>query len=165
MVKLRDVRSAFQQVNRDGSVLRIDSAGVRLPVGGHFQGIQVFHGQPDRVALSCSSDSSAHLVICVLANIGLHDGYIERVVRLATSPLSHAGGFQQIGQHFVVGLEDSHGKSRSEAQFWNLDGGVPAQLKKLTVERRTDGTAGMAGAVGIADVGPTMLLAVGSWGC
>ncbi len=163
-MKMRDVQGAYRRVETKGRALQIDRTGTRFPSGGHFQGIQMFSGQPNRLVISSSSSSRGYLVVCAMGRTRGKDGRVERVVNLASSPLDHAGGLQQYGRGLAVGLEDDNDKKRSQIQFWRMGGSSLGMLAPLTINRRTGGKSGMAGAVGVTSMGRETLLAVGTWG-
>src|SRR5690348_9631749 len=125
---LDDVRAAYNRVAIRPRLLKIDRQGVALPAGGHFQGIQRINGS-GRLVITSSSDSEAYFVTCDMTADGAH-GRASTPVRMAASPLKHAGGCQVAGAYLAAGVEDDAGRRRSEIQFWNV-AGSPAQLPSL----------------------------------
>src|SRR6476620_10459553 len=100
-----DVPSAFARVAVHPRALTIDRKGVVLPKGGHFQGIQQLGARPERLVITSSSDSQSYFLICDMNADGTR-GRANAPVRLAGSPLNHAGGCQTVETFLVVGVED-----------------------------------------------------------
>jgi hypothetical protein len=157
-----DVPSAFARVATQPRSVTIDRKGVVLPKGGHFQGIQPLGARSERLVITSSSDSQAYFVICDMNADGTR-GRANAPVRLAGSPLNHAGGCQTVETFLVVGVEDDDSKRKSEVQFWNL-AGSPAQIAPLTIRRSGPEKVSTAGAVGISSVrNGGSILAVATW--
>ncbi len=164
MRTLIDVPAAFERIENTGTILKIDRTGTTFPKGGHFQGVQVMGGWPNRILLTGSSRSQAYLVTCRLEPFAGKQGRVERVTTLSHTPLDHAGGFQRLARFIAIGVEDDRCRRDSDVQFWQTRGAKsPRLLDDLTISRSGKKNVSTAGAVGIATVGKRTLLAVGTW--
>jgi hypothetical protein len=158
---LDDVPAAFEHVAVRPRLVTIDRKGVALPQGGHFQGIQRLRTAPQRLVITSSSNSQAYFVTCDMTGDGTH-GRANAPVRLAGSPLNHAGGCQTVDGFLVVGVEDDNGRRTSEVQFWNV-AGSPTPLTSLTIRRSGAEKVSTAGAVGSSSYRNGAALAVATW--
>jgi hypothetical protein len=145
---LKDVQSAFAQVNPQGTSITIDRSGIVLPGGGHLQGIQRKPGQPQVLVLTSSSDKEAFFLACAMTANGL-TGVASQPMQMEMKPFAHAGGCQFFGDFLVAGVEDHDANRQSQVQFWDFVG-VPMQRKPMTLHRQgleyrtTAGAAGMS---------------------
>lgn len=172
-----DMSHAFVSMLLDGpkqaQPFQIDASSLRVPPGGHLQGIQCLtdEAKADRTTIVLSHDSlsEAYLVTadCPSDLSGL--GRVASVQLLPSDgqlpPLRHAGGFQLTGNVLAVGVEDNQQKLRSQIQFWNFAlREQPQQLQHLTIVRRSSMPKDMtAGAVGLVRLDRSYLLAVANW--
>ena len=151
--------------------LSFSRGDVKLPVGGHLQGVQLRRdaaGKRELGFLSHDSLTVAYLLVVEFADEAPDHGRILHVLTFPSDgrspPLRHAGGIQLLGDVLVVGLEDNQQKERSEVQFWNVaDPKQPRQLTHLTVRRSGEPKDKTAGAVGLVAEGNRHLLAVANW--
>ena len=157
---LDDVRAAFNRVAVRPRLLKIDRKGVTLPAGGHFQGIQRISGS-GRLVITSNSDSEAYFVTCDMTADGTR-GRASTPVRMAASPLKHAGGCQVAGVYLAAGVEDDAGRRHSEIQFWNV-GGSPVQVPSLTIRREGAQDVSTAGAVGVSSYRAGAAVCVATW--
>ncbi len=176
--KLSDVPTALQAIAANDELLSFTLGPIKLPPGGHLQGIQiVFEEAPPgrQVLISHDSLSVAYLAVVEFLNTELDDfsatGKIALVRQLPSDgqspPLRHAGGFQLAGRVLAVGVEDNQEKKRSQIQFWSIDSRTRlGQLKHLTIARSSEmPKQATAGAVGLVERAADHLLAVGNWDC
>jgi len=158
---LGNVPGAFQRIADRGRSLTIDRAGVVLPAGGHFQGIQRIASAPRRLVVTSSSNSAAYFLICDMFDDTR--GRARPPVTAGVSPMDHAGGCQVAGDVLAVGVEDDNSRQVSEVQFWHLGGVEPARLGAQTIPRRGAPKVSTAGAVGVSAYRGGAALAVGTW--
>jgi len=130
-----DVKAAFNKISPNAKWFEIDRAGVTLPSGGHFQGIQRLPTEPPLMVLTSDSDTVAYFVACTMWP-DVEGGRAYSPVILAWSPLNHAGGCQAVGNYLVVGIEDPDKDQLrvSEVQFWDFTR-FPTQLIPMTIPR------------------------------
>jgi hypothetical protein len=158
---LTDVASAFNRVATHPQSMTIDRAGVTLPEGGHFQGIQRLATAPQQVVITSSSNSQAYFVICDINADGV-TGRAQPPVTMAALPLRHCGGCQTIGNILVAGVEDDDQRRVSQVQFWDLSQ-TPVPLGAMTIQRSGAQDVSTAGAVGLTSFGSGTALAVATW--
>jgi hypothetical protein len=163
---MNDVAAAFVRIPIRPQSVTIDRTGIRLPVGGHFQGVQRVSGaQGEQLVVTSSSDTIAYCVLCDLKRDGV-TGRARDLVTLGELPLKHAGGCQVVGSIMAVGVEDDKARNRSNVDFWNLAAKpTPALLSPLTIQRSGPEKVSSAGAIGITTYGRGAILAVGTWDC
>jgi hypothetical protein len=143
---------------------------VKLPVGGHLQGVQLRRDPAGKRVLGFLSHDSLTVAYLLVVEFPDAPG-LGRILHVLTfpsdgqsPPLRHAGGIQLVGDVLVVGLEDNQQKQRSEVQFWNFeDPKQPRQLAHLTIRRSGEPKDKTAGAVGLVAEGNRHLLAVANW--
>jgi hypothetical protein len=158
-----DVITAFNRIPEKGAVsIAIDRAGVVLPKGGHFQGIQRLPGEPQLLVITSSSlDTQGYFVVCDMAENGL-SGRARSPVTMARSPFIHAGGCQAVGHFLVAGVENPEFNRTSEVQFWDFRR-FPVQLISMTIPRSGAENVSTAGAVGMSSLGDGSVLAVATF--
>lgn len=150
--------------------VRIEAADVRVPPGGHLQGVQLLGGiDGNHLILSHDSLSEAYLVVARMAASPTESGRVIHVQPLPSDgkspPLRHAGGMQLAGTVLAVGVEDNQQKQRSVIQFWEFSRHrQPLMLEHLTIQRSGSEPKDMtAGAVGLVPRQQDFLLAVANW--
>ncbi len=158
---LADVVAAFDGVPTHGHDIVIDRDGIRLPAGGHFQGIQRLSGTPAQLVITSSSKRQAYIVVCDVAADGTR-GRARPPTQLTLAPLRHAGGCQTVDRFLVVGVEDNRARTRSEVQLWDLRS-APRQLADRTIVRAGPANMSTAGAVGVTGLGAGAVIGVASW--
>jgi hypothetical protein len=167
---LNHVVTAYNQVAAHATSISIDRAGVVLPAGGHFQGIQRMLGEPGEpresrepqlLVITSSSNQQAYFVACAMAEDGL-SGRAYSPVTMAMSPLRHAGGCQAVGNYLVAGIEDNDTNRVSEVQFWDFTR-FPTQLIPMTIPRSGKEKVSTAGAVGLSSFNNGSALAVATY--
>jgi len=176
--RLSDVPSALQGIAASDDLLSFTLGPIKLPAGGHLQGIQIAleDAPPGRqVLISHDSLTVAYLAVVEFLGTELDDfaasGQLALVRQLPSDgqspPLRHAGGFQLAGRVLAVGVEDNQEKKRSQIQFWSFDNRTRLdQLKHLTIARGSaTPKVATAGAVGLVEREQDHLLAVGNWDC
>jgi len=175
---LPDVAAALKAVKFPGDVLHFERGEIKLPAGGHLQGIQaIWDAANKRELLIISHDSLtvAYLAFVEVAartdDVFTDAGRLLRIQQLPSDgqspPLRHAGGIQLSGTTLAVGVEDNQDKRRSQIQFWNVaDPDRLEQFKHLTILRSSDTPKqATAGAIGLVTREKDHLLAVGNWDC
>lgn len=175
---LSDVPAALEKVSNLDGGLTFDCGPIKLPAGGHLQGVQIAmeDAPPGRqVLISHDSLSVAYLAVVEFLNTELDNfaagGKLVLIRQLPSDgqspPLRHAGGFQFAGRVLAVGVEDNQEKKRSQIQFWSFDTRSQLdQLKHLTIARSSETPkVATAGAVGLVARKKDHLLAAGNWDC
>lgn len=151
------VPSAFSEVETDVQVLSFVAGDAPMPVGGHWQGVQMRH-DPERdrhfAFLSHDSATTAYIYVVEFAASLTEPGRIIHRHEFPSDgkspPLRHSGGIQLIDDVLLVGIEDNQQKTRSEVQFWDVSQPNKfRQLTHLTVQRTGPPKAQTAGAVGL----------------
>jgi hypothetical protein len=158
------VVEAYHRVATHATSIKIDRAGVVLPAGQHFQGIQRLpreSREPQLLVITSSSDTQPYFVPCAMAEDWL-SGRASSPVIIHTSQWNHAGGCQTVGHFLVVGVENLQTESGSEVQFWDCRQSPP-QPKPMTIIRPPKGHTSTAGAVGLSSFGQGAALAVASY--
>ena len=135
------------------------------PRGGHLQGVACRETTESYGCIvSASSDTEAYVFRVEWQ--GEAAGRVTHLERLPGDGLNHAGGIQRSGDVVAVGVEDSHGKRRSQVQLWHWSGEQPSLLSYLTLERggpEAPPRAYTAGAVGLTEHAGRHWLVVGNW--
>jgi hypothetical protein len=161
------VALAYERVAVHPASITIDRAGVVLPKGGHFQGIQRLaraprdRRDPQLLVITSSSDDHPYFITCAMAEDGL-SGQASSPVEIHGSHWNHAGGCQVVDHYLVVGIEDSNHEQGSEVQFWDL-WETPPQREAMTIHRKGKVDVSTAGAVGLSSFGQGAALAVASY--
>lgn len=157
--QLNDPLRAFENIPREGRVIKFRRRNTEFPDGGHFQGIQSFYDsslEKQICFISRNSDSKAYFITVAFDPGPQSFGEIRHSQYLPSDgnqpPLRHAGGIQLIGKYLVVGVEDNQNKRRSQVQFWDVsDPFAPKQRTPLGIIRESstpmDKTAGAVGIV------------------
>lgn len=166
-----DVPRAFDSLDPAGRPLKFSRGSIKVPPGGHLQGIQIrFDAARNRhiVFLSHDAQSIGYLVVVEFPALLSADGNVIGVHDFPSDgrlpPLRHAGGMQLCGDILAIGLEDNQDKTRSQVQFWNVaDPAKPVQLRHLTVHRAGAPKDKTAGAVALVAQEADYLLAVANW--
>lgn len=164
-----DVMAAFGNVSVNATSVKIDRAGVILPHGQHFQGIQRLAREgsarlppePPLLVITSSSDSQGYFVACEMSD-DLLTGRAFSPVTMALSPLTHAGGCQAVDHYLVAGLECPATNRTSEIQFWDFKR-FPVRLIPMTVPRSGEKDVSTAGACGLTSFGNGAALAVATF--
>jgi hypothetical protein len=167
---MNNVAAAFNAVPVHATSISIDRAGVVLPQGGHFQGIQRLPRasyesrelrQSELLVITSSSDQQAYFVACAMEEDGL-SGRAYSPVTMAMSPLRHAGGCQAVDHYLVAGIEDNDTNRVSEVQFWDFKR-FPTRIIPMTIPRSGPKYVSTAGAVGLTSINNGTVLAVATF--
>lgn len=170
--QLNDPLRAFENIPREGRVIKFRRRNTEFPDGGHFQGIQSFYDsslEKQICFISRNSDSKAYFITVAFDPGPQSFGEIRHSQYLPSDgnqpPLRHAGGIQLIGKYLVVGVEDNQNKRRSQVQFWDVsDPFAPKQRTPLGIIRESSTPMDKtAGAVGIVKRANDHLLVVANW--
>ncbi|MCA9075707.1 MAG: hypothetical protein KDA93_11785 [Planctomycetaceae bacterium] len=169
--QIADVPTAFNEIDVNSRVLNFEAGDVPVPVGGHWQGIQMRRdadGDRSQVFLSHDSATTAYIYVVEFSDSLDVPGRIIHRHEFSSDgdspPLRHSGGIQLVEDVLVVGVEDNQRKTRSEVQFWEVSDPTKfRQLTHVTVQRRGEPKAQTAGAVGMVKQGDGHILAVANW--
>lgn len=147
------VPDAFDHIGPTPSVLRLSNK-IRVPSGGHLQGIQPL-GDSLLVITASSGDYSYYL---------LADQHrVRSIQKISDSPFRHAGGCQAAGRNLTVGVEDNRSKMQSDIYRIQLDAAGKETRKEILTSRQGTFKRSTAGAVGYVEAGTTWLAAVADW--
>ena len=150
------------------------SGTLRLPKGGHIQGIQLKSDHKDGTEtffLSHDSETVGYIAIAHRAKTakGADPAVVRQILRLPSDgrqpPLRHPGGIQLFEDFLVVGVEDNREKLRSQIQFWDVSNPLSPKIRgPLTITRESPiPKRKTAGAVGIVHRGTRFLAVVANW--
>lgn len=177
---LQDPLEAFSNLAAGGlceaEVLFSEEQRLRIPPGGHYQGIQCYCPDRQNSYLFLSHDSrEAEAYLVVAARVSDNRWEAQSAIPIASAqgdaphPLKHAGGFQVCGHYLAVGIEDNRAKKDSQVLFYDISNPLkPLKLNNLTISRRSEKEKkATAGAVAMIDCTidkkSGYLVAVGNW--
>ena len=153
-----DVKTLFSQIKDEATTFKFSTGNVKLPDGGHLQGIQKTYSRD--YILSGSSNEKAYFLIVDGSSLEACS-----VQDISISGLKHAGGFQMIGDYCVVGLEnDKKGPSLIALFLYDSNKNI-SHKRNVALKYGVDDGSGTAGAVGIVNYEHGFMLLVGSWDC
>jgi len=161
-IKMRDVRSSFEQQGEHATVIEFATDGWSIPSGGHLQGIQRTDIDGRRYfIISGSSDDAAYFIVVGRTSRGY--GIVQRKV-ICREPYRHAGGIQVIGDYLAVGVEDNLERDKSRVHFFDVASPEePIGEPIITIQREGTKKLATAGAVAVAKRARDYLLIAGSW--
>lgn len=160
---IKNVDAVFAGLPDSGTAFNFAKAGAAVPRGGHLQGIQA-GADGSFYVLSGSSNKKAYLATVAAVNLkttGIYD-----ITPTGFPTLTHAGGFQLIGDFLVVGLENDQNSGGSVVALYETDGSSMTFNRNLAVRPHKPEGKNTAGAVGIVKLtSGEFLLVVGTWDC
>ena len=158
---LPDVQTAFNAISSQPQVLHIKNGSVKIPAGGHLQGIQCLNDSA--VIITASSASYSYYLIAQL-NKRTGEGKIKRLQKIADSPYRHAGGCQVNNDTMMVGIEDNRAKDKSQIVMVSFNDSSRQNNSHITLRRQGLEKRSTAGAVGFTKTHTGQyLVAVGDW--
>ena len=176
VVQLNNVAEAFEKISDHPVLYDFKKTGVKIPGGGHLQGIQGWRDAGDDssayikagftpieyVAITGSSNTSSYYVTVRLNSKDGEDKVVS-LQKLIATPYRHAGGCQLIDKKLFVGIEDNETKNKSRIMMISLpDTGKEGE--KIIIERQGSYKRSTAGAVGVTQIhNDHYLVAVGDW--
>lgn len=152
--QIPDVPAAFNAIKATPQILHLKKNHIKVPSGGHLQGIQAL--SDSQIIITASSGSYAYYLTA-------NRSELTSIKKLSDSPFRHAGGCQVMGALLFVGVEDNIGKDSSQVMvaghFYPNEGpqAYPVIKRSGSFKRST------AGAVAVTQVIDVYLLAVADW--
>jgi hypothetical protein len=158
---LTDIPVAFNSINLNPRVLRLQNKSVEIPTGGHLQGIQSL--RDSFLIISASSGTIAYFLVSSI-DLPHSKGKVKRLDRIAENPFKHAGGCQIIENRLFLGAEDNAAKDKSDIFMITLDDSARIKNTKIVAHRGGSVKRATAGAVGATRTkSGQFLFAVGDW--
>ena len=137
--QLPDVPAAFAALSPDPQVLHLRRNHIKVPSGGHLQGIQALS---DSIFVITGSSASFSYYLTV------NKAQVTSIRKISDAPFRHAGGCQIFGDHLAVGVEDNIAKNRSNIIDILLDAKANESSKVTVLQRQGIFKRSTAGAVG-----------------
>lgn len=150
--QIPDVPAAFNAIKTTPEILHLKRNHIKVPSGGHLQGIQAL--SDTELVITASSSSYAYYLTA-------NKNQLTSIQKLSSSPFRHAGGCQVISRILFVGVEDNVGKDSSRIMIAGHFDPGPSSFS--VIKRGNTFKRSTAGAVGIAQVRDSFLLAVADW--
>jgi hypothetical protein len=152
--QIADVPAAFSALSPDPQVLHLKKSHIKVPSGGHLQGIQAL--SDSQIIITASSGSYAYYLTA-------NRSELTSIQKLTDSPLRHAGGCQIFASMLFVGVEDNISKDSSQVYVAShfYPNGYPTSYP--IIHRTGSHKRSTAGALGITDALRGYLLAVADW--
>ncbi|MCW3126650.1 MAG: hypothetical protein JWO03_2308 [Bacteroidetes bacterium] len=149
-----NIPAAFNAMSATPQVLYLKKNHIKVPSGGHLQGIQQ---SPDSTFVITASSASYSYYLTA------KNGQFTSAQKINESPFRHAGGCQMSGYILFVGAEDNVAKDKSEIMLvsHSTDGAHP--IIYPIIHRNGSFKRSTAGAVGITLSSNYYLLAVADW--
>lgn len=154
---LNNVPEAFEKIATTPHLIHLKSNSVKIPSGGHLQGIQCLS---DSVAIITASSGSYSYYITA----PLYGGKVSTPQKITNSPFRHAGGCQLYGHKLFVGVEDNMAKNKSDILAISFDQEGKELTKNIIAQRKGIVKRSTAGATGVTKIkSGQYLIAVGDW--
>jgi len=158
---LPNVPEAFQTINTNPKLLRLKNNTVKIPSGGHLQGIQ---NLSDSAFVITASSGSISYYLLAIQDPSKNKGNIKHLQKIADLPFRHAGGCQLNGNKLFVGIEDNIAKNKSKIMMVTLNDSSVQLSQQIIAKRMGMVKRSTAGAVGSAKTKTGQyLVAVGDW--
>jgi hypothetical protein len=151
------ISSNLQKISSAPTVIRIKNDGIKIPAGGHLQGIQQLNDS--LLIITGSSSSIAYYLV-----VNINSCKIISINKIDESPFKHAGGCQLLGNMLAVGIEDNAAKNRSHLNLITFNASGKQIANNAVVYRQGVYKRSTAGAVGITrDISGKLILIAGDW--
>lgn len=158
---LNNVTDAFNAISLYPQILHFKIEGIKIPAGGHLQGIQSLS---DSIFVITASSESFSYYVLAQVNQKARQGSINTLRKIADTPFRHAGGCQVSGKSLAVGIEDNIAKDKSDILIIAFNDSLEETSKNIVAHRRGVVKRSTAGAVGFAKTKTgEYLLVVGDW--
>jgi len=158
---LLNVPEAFNAIGTKPKLLRLKRGLIKIPAGGHLQGIQRL-SDSDLVVTASSASISYYLLARI--NHSSCNGSLDALQKITDKPFRHAGGCQVSENKLFVGIEDNITKNKSEIIMISLDDSLKQKKADMIARRAGEPKRATAGAVGATKTGKgRYLIAVGDW--
>ena len=142
-------------------VVQLKPNGVKVPNGGHLQGVQCLN---DSLLLITASSNSYSYYLLAQFNIATGKGVLISIHKISDSPFRHAGGCQLYEHTLAVGIEDNHSKDKSDILLISFDEKGSETARRVVAHRSGEVKRSTAGAVGFTKLANKQyMLVVGDW--
>ena len=157
--QVKNVPKAFEALNSEPEIIILNNE-LKIPRGGHLQGVQVIEKNGnEKLLISGSSFSKAYVL-----QVDLVTRKSDKLIPLMKEPYRHAGGIQVSEPYMVVGIEDNFNKTSSKICLYNYrDANLDKAQSNLTIEREGKAKQQTAGAAGLLALDNHYLMVVGNW--
>ena len=156
-----NVAKAFNSISAKPNVYFLNTGKIKIPAGGHLQGIQIYDSC--KLVLTASSGSYAYYLTADMSE-GEQIKRIQAINKISDSPFRHAGGCQVYKNQLLVGIEDNIAKDKSKVVLISLADTLKAATFKVVTERKGGIKRETAGATGFTRLNNGQYLAaVGDW--
>lgn len=153
--QLANVPAAFAALSTEPQVLHLKKNHIKVPTGGHLQGIQAL--SDSEMIITASSASYSYYLSASIQQF-------ESIQKISDGPFRHAGGSQTFDHKLVVGIEDNHAKDKAEIVMITFDNYGRQISQYLIAHREGSYKRSTAGATGFTRVSSgRYLAAVGDW--
>jgi hypothetical protein len=143
------------------TVVRLKPNGIKVPKGGHLQGIQCLN---DSTLIITASSGSYSYYLSATFNALTGKGHLTGIHKITDGRLRHAGGCQVYGQTLAVGVEDNIAKNKSEILLIDLDEKGNETSRRIIAHRQGEFKRSTAGAVGFIKIKTgQFMVVVGDW--
>ena len=158
---LFNVPQAFSAIVTKPSLIELKNSSVRIPAGGHLQGIQLVS---DSAIIITASSASFSYYLIANANPNFSGGQISKLQKIEDKPFRHAGGCQVNEGKLVAGIEDNLAKNKSEIMLISFNSSLNEINRQIIARRQGIVKRSTAGATGFTRLlTGQCLFAVGDW--
>jgi hypothetical protein len=141
--------------------VHLKNRDVKIPTGGHLQGIQ--RVWTNQFLITASSGSFSYYLSARIIHAG-GKSEIMSIQKIADSPFRHAGGCQVYDLKLVAGVEDNEAKNKSDIMMITLNEFGNETARQVIAHREGTVKRSTAGAVGFTKIkSGQYLAAVGDW--
>lgn len=161
--QLNDVPQAFRNIHKQPAVFYFTKKQVKVPIGGHLQGIQGWSkDSEEQVVITSSSGKNSFYIAAQLDSVRSL-GRVTAIRKLFPPPYRHAGGCQLADNKLIVGVEDNLAKNKSKIIAVILQDSLSA-TDEIIISRQGSYKRSTAGASGILKgKDGKYLVIVGDW--
>jgi len=155
--ELTNVPVAFNKIASTPHLFHFKSNSVKIPSGGHLQGIQCL--SDSLIIITASSGSYSYYL-----TVQLNNGKVNNLQKITDGPFRHAGGCQLYGHKLFVGVEDNIAKNRSNILAISFNDSLKETTAHIIAKRMGAVKRSTAGATGVTKTKSNQyLVAVGDW--
>ena len=151
---ITDIPAAFNTIHTTPQTIKIKRSNIKIPSGGHFQGIQAL--SDSQFVITGSSSSYAYYITTDRKTT-------TSIQKLTDAPFRHAGGCQLMGTMLFVGVEDNVAKDKSQIMIAGHIYPDSTPFSYPIISRSGIFKRSTAGAVGITSALRGYLMAVADW--
>ncbi len=158
---LFNVPEAFNAIATTPLLLHLKNNAVKIPSGGHLQGIQSIS---DSTLIITASSGSFSYYLAAKPGATSNDWQISKLQKITPKPFRHAGGCQVNEGRLIVGVEDNVAKNKSEIIMISFNDSLHEISRHIIAHRQGVVKRSTAGAVGFTKTKTAQtLVAVGDW--